>query len=306
MSPHQNHADRRMAKLSAPRYEAHPLADSHAFAFYERTTTNTSFDWHYHPELELIYWPTAQGIRMAGDSIESFKDGDLCLMGSNLPHTWSIHIRENKPERNIQVQFLPNCLGRECLGLSEMRAFGQLMEKARQGLKITGQTRQMLAEGLLRLSKDKPRPSKRFCAILEMLMDLAESRDCQPLAADIAIPSISPRVDKAVNKVLSFIQAHIETHVPQTKVAALLGMSPAAFSRFFRCHFGKTYVGFINRIRIGRACAALMQTGQTVAEIAYGSGFENLSHFNEQFRKYKCMSPIEYRQMVQEQFKKVC
>lgn len=286
----------------SPRYEFHSLADSRAFAFYDFSVTGNPFGWHYHPELELIYWPTARGIRMAGDSIEDFENGDFCLIGSNLPHTWSINATPAHPERNIQIQFPPDCLGQPFMALEEMRAVRQLIEKARQGLKVLGNSRRVLGEELLRISDEKPRPAKRFCRILEILVDLAESPDVQPLASAVAVPSVNPRIDGAIGKVLAFVRANVDADAPQTKAAALLGMSPAAFSRFFKRHVGNTYVGFVSQFRIGRACMALQKTDRTIAEIAYDVGFENLSHFNKRFRKYKRMSPSQYRRRVQNEF----
>ena len=188
------------------------------------------------------------------------------------------------------------------MGLIEMRTLSRLIEKARQGLKITGPTRQRLAKTLLRIAAEKPKPNRRFCEILGLLMDLAESRDLEPLATTATIASINPRVDGAISKILNFIQSQIDGDVTQAKAAALLRMSPAAFSRFFRSHFGKTYIGFVNEIRISHACTLLLQTDQTVAEIAYNAGFENLSNFNKQFRKYKHQSPSRYRRLVRNQF----
>jgi AraC-like DNA-binding protein len=283
----------------SPRFETHSLADSRAFAFYDFTVKNNVFSWHYHPELELIYWPTARGIRMAGDSIEDFENGDFCLIGSNLPHAWSISATPAHPERNIQVQFPPDCLGSPLMALEEMRALRKLIEKSRQGLKIIGNGRRVLGGELLRIAAEKPRLAKRFCRILDILMELAESPDIQPLASSVAVPSVNPRIDQAVGKVLAFIQTNLDGDVPQTRAAALLGMSPAAFSRFFKRHVGNTYVGFINQLRIGRACMALQKTDRTIAEIAYDGGFENLSHFNKQFRRYKRLSPSQYRKRIQ-------
>ena len=285
-----------------PHFESHSLADSRAFAFYDVSSISNPFRWHYHPELELIYWPNARGIRMVGDSIEDFEGGDFCLIGSNVPHTWSVGATPKCPERNIQIQFPENCLGQSFLELEEMKSVQQLIKKARRGLKVVGASRRVLGEKLIRIAEEKLKPAKRFCRILELLVDLAESKDVQLLASDVAASDANPRIDKAIDKVLAFVQEHIETGVPQTKAAALLGMSPAAFSRFFKRHVGNTYVGCVNQIRIGRACMALQKTDRTVAEIAYDMGFENLSHFNKQFRKYKKISPSQYRRRMRSVF----
>lgn len=286
---------------SVPRFETHPLAESRVFAFYAGYGNRNPFRWHYHAELELILWTTARGIRFVGDSIENIDRGDLCLVGPNLPHTWSIDFKPGQTEYNIQVQFLPGCLGKELMASEELRPLGRLVQRAQRGLKITGATRPQVSETLLGIARKKPSPGIRFGTILRMLMELAESRHLVPLASTAAGTSISPRVDRSITKVLDFIQSRLDEGVPQSEAAALLRMSPAAFSRFFRRHLGRTYIGFVNEIRIGKACMALLQTDQTISEVAYASGYQNLSHFNEQFHRYKRMTPTQYRELVRKE-----
>lgn len=299
MSFSLSRGNRQGVRLPAPHYETHQWADSSAFAFYDKYDTSNPFRWHYHPELELIYWPTASGMRMAGDSIENFDNGDLCLIGSNLPHTWYLDIHPDRPERNIQIQFPPDCLGQQVMNLPEFRPLKSMITQALHGLVITGPTRERVARELLLISANPTTLARRFCRIFQLLVDIAESNEFRPLATSVVIPSINSRVEIAVAKVLAFVNANIDADASQAKAADLVNMSPAAFSRFFRKHFAKTYVRFVIEMRISRACTALLQTDQSISEIAYNTGFESLSHFNEQFRKLKGMSPKKYRLLIQ-------
>ncbi|MEJ1741422.1 cupin domain-containing protein, partial [Escherichia coli] len=71
--------------------------------------------WHYHPELELHHVIRGEGVRFIGDNISNFSSGDMLLLGSNLPHTWSCNeayfsrVREHVVEA-IVIHFLPDCL----------------------------------------------------------------------------------------------------------------------------------------------------------------------------------------------------
>jgi AraC-like DNA-binding protein len=78
-------------------------------------------------------------------------------------------------------------------------------------------------------------------------------------------------------------------------VAGLIGMNESAFSHYFKKRTLKSYTGFINELRLNYAANQLIQTGKNVAEIAYGSGFNNLSNFNRIFKKWKGMTPVQWR-----------
>ena len=76
------------------------------------------------------------------------------------------------------------------------------------------------------------------------------------------------------------------------------GCSRSCFSRFFKRCIGKTFIEYVTELRIGRVCRELMETDESITAIAYGAGFNNLSNFNEQFRKLKRMTPSRYRKMA--------
>lgn len=58
---------------------------------------------------------------------------------------------------------------------------------------------------------------------------------------------------------------------------------------------GKTFVAYVNDLRLGEACRLLLETDATVAEIAYRVGFGNLSNFNQCFRQARGTTPREFR-----------
>ena len=76
----------------------------------------------------------------------------------------------------------------------------------------------------------------------------------------------------------------------------MVGMTPVAFSRFFRLRTGKTLSDYIIDIRLGYATRLLVDSQRTIAEIGYDSGFNNLSNFNRLFKRKKGMSPKEFRE----------
>ena len=78
-------------------------------------------------------------------------------------------------------------------------------------------------------------------------------------------------------------------------LADIAGMSPSAFSRFFKLHTGRNLTDYIIDIRLGYATRMLVDTSRSISEISFNCGFNNLSNFNRIFKKKKGCSPTEFR-----------
>jgi len=253
------------------------------------------FKWHYHPELELTLIVKGSGLRFVGDSIQEFKDGDLCLLGSNTPHTWQSTPRKKQKVQAVVIQFLPAFLGEKFLKLPEARAIEALFDRARRGLCLTGKLRQRIADEMLRMRSQKPGSWARMQSLLALLGAIAESKDCRVLAQSHYEGHQEDSASLKLNTICGFVHDNLQELPPQSHVAKLARLSPPAFSRFFKRHIGKTYANYVNEIRISRACRALLETDAAVTEVALDAGFNNLSNFNRRFREIKRMSPREYR-----------
>jgi AraC-like DNA-binding protein len=75
-----------------------------------------------------------------------------------------------------------------------------------------------------------------------------------------------------------------------------VGMTPSALSRFFKLRSGKTISNYIIDLRLGHATRLLADTTDSVTEICYQCGFNNISNFNRIFRKSKNCTPSEFRE----------
>ena len=291
--------------IIAPRrrivFENHPLEPNTSFAFKEfRKLTHFPFNWHYHPELELTLIVKGRGLRFVGDSIQDYSEGDLCLLGSNTPHTWQSNPGPGQSVHSVVILFTSGFLGAEFFGKPEARGIQDLFERARRGLSLHGRTRQTIATQMMKM-RTVPRGS--FQHVLDLLSMLATisaapKRDCAPLAHCDVEPVMNKDAHQRLRSVLNFINNHPGEIPAQGDVARQIRLSPAAFSRFFKRSVGKTYVSYLNELRIGRACRALIETDQNITEIAYGAGFNNLSNFNRRFRAMKRMTPRSYREKV--------
>jgi len=286
-------------KTRSIHYEDVPADPQSSFTLREFNWPAFPFNWHYHPEVELTLIVRGRGIRFVGDSAEEFADGDLCLLGANTPHCWASHKDAEPGVRSLVVQFRPDVWG-EALGrLPEFQGIAKLLLAARRGLDLRGAARREVEQMFLVLQQQVPGSLQRLDTLLEILHCIAQSADVRPLAAAACEPAAETGANSKLGKILGYIHGHLGPELTQHEVAEAVRLSPAAFSQFFRRSLGTSYVHYVNELKIRNACRALLDTNQTVTEIAYHTGFNNLSHFNAQFRRFRQLAPREFRRQAQ-------
>ncbi len=132
-----------------------------------------------------------------------------------------------------------------------------------------------------------------------MLHCISQSNENKRLSVSIIEPAASQGASGKLGRILGYIHAHLGPELTQHEVAKEAGLSPAAFSQFFRRSLGTSYVHYVNELKVRNACRALMETTNPITEVALDAGFNNLSHFNAQFRRFRKVSPREFRLQAQ-------
>jgi AraC-like DNA-binding protein len=254
--------------------------------------------WHYHPEVEILYLHEGRGTRFIGDSIANIQDGDLFLIGSNLPHTTQrdLHYYNAHPDKkpfSIVVQFLPAFLGKDFFRTPEFHSIQMLIKRAGRGLRFTGREREAVGARLMKLHLLSP--SYRILKLISILMELSQSENYEFLSSEGFANVYGELHHSKLNKVYEYSVNHFMERVPIETVADLANLTPAAFCRFFKTRTGKTYLEYLTELRISFACKLLAEDRMNISEIAHQSGFQNLSLFNRQFKEKKKMTPSEYQ-----------
>jgi AraC-like DNA-binding protein/quercetin dioxygenase-like cupin family protein len=252
------------------------------------------FIWHLHPEVELTLIVRGRGNRFVGDSVHDFREGDLCLLGPNLPHTWQSEAEPGKSVHSVVVQFLPKLVTEWPTTPPELLPIIALIKRSERGLVLHGVLRDTVERGLLELLKIPVESARRITLLMELLAHISESDELTALAAQVSPPSDKPDT-RRLDAVFAHLNANWRRRIMQNEVADIAGLSPAAFSRFFHRLVGATFVSHLRDLRISHACRQLLETDRDIAAIAFDCGFDNLSNFNRQFRQVKKMSPSDYR-----------
>lgn len=268
------------------------------FAFRAYRSTGFNCPWHVHPEYELILVLEGSGYRIVGDNMTALGPGDMVFVGPGLPHIWQEEPRgQARRVRTLIIQFEDKFLG-ELEKLPAMEPVRHLFLSATRGLHVVGPTRKKVSEVMKKMAES--RGVERLAQFLHILGLLAHSKDCHPIASPNFAPDLAVYDQERMDRVFQFLTSRIEQEVHLSEAAQLIHLSEGAFSRFFRAHTGKTFPEFINELRIGRACRLLTETEKNITEVAFESGFTNLSNFNRQFLRLKAVSPREYRRQMQE------
>lgn len=268
-----------------------------SFVFREFDLPRFESSWHFHPEIELTLILEGTGRRFVGDHIEDYGPGDMVLVGPELPHYWHSECdRKGGPERarSLVFQFLPGFPGPEFMALPEMEGVNRLLNAAGRGLQFSNRTRDRV-EDIMRGMEDRT-AAGQLLALLEVLNILSGSTDVRVLSSG----GFSPRVDTTavarITRSQEYILEHLTESVRLEEVAEHVSMSPSAFSRYFKKMMGHTFSHFVNELRIGQACRALLETERPIGEIAFECGYNNLSNFNRRFAELRGVTPRRFRE----------
>ncbi len=257
--------------------------------------------WHYHPEFELVLVLKSTGEKIIGDHMSSFSDGDLSFLGPFLPHIYrnsKIYYEDNSKLKAeaIVIQFNIDFLGSNFFEIPEMDKIARFLENSIVGFSIHGKTRKLVAQKMNDMLKMSG--SLRIIELLKMLDILAETKEKKRLASPGFIENFTPSGSQQITEVCNFIMQNFHSDLKLIEVAEIANMSPNAFCKFFKQRTRKTFVGFLNEVRIGYACKLLSDEQYNISEVCYKSGFHNLSNFNRQFMKIVNKTPRQYKKSI--------
>ena len=253
--------------------------------------------WHYHPEFELVLVTSSTGKRYIGDQISDFAPGNLALIGPNLPHTYHndeqyYHRSSRLRARSIVVHFLERSLGADFLSLPESAPLRNLFVHAARGLEITGKANRLVSERMKALVNING--LARWLKLVEILHILAETAEYSFISR-MPVSGQNEKEDGRMAKVMDYVLKHFATEIRVNDVARQLNMADNSFSRYFSQRTRKTFMSFVNEVRLNHACKLLIENKLSVAQICFECGFNNLSNFNKHFKERYRETPLTYR-----------
>ena len=269
--------------------------DSSCSMLNRRLDSGIPFQWHHHPEFELTLTLNSRGLRFIGDAVGEYDDGDLVLLGPNLPHTWASRerVRVDEPHVALVLWFDLEWAQRVTTGFVEFRGVHDLLARARRGVQFSSQLSAALRDEYTGLFEQPP--VDRLLGLMRVLNDLAHDGSGRPLASEVFRSSQQTDNRERIDRILAHIHEHYTQELTLQELANVAALSVSALHRMFRKHARTNVSEYITRIRIGDACARLASTEQPIAHIADAVGYGTFANFNRQFKLLTSMTPREYR-----------
>lgn len=272
-----------------------PIIDEDLFIVLNHPNADFDYAVHYHPEYEINLVINTYGERIVGDSVESFKDVDLVMIGPNIAHKWCGKTVEGNLV--ITIQFSDDFLNLPILNRRLFAPIRRLLLDSNRGLCFSKEKQEKMKDKIIGLTK-----MHGFQTVLEFFSLLYEfaTSDYRMLVSSRygTHDTIMSTKSRRITKVCQYIEGHYLDSISLTEVAELVGMSDSAFSHFFKNKTGTTFIDYLNNLRIAKACQLLSETTQTVSEVCFNSGFNNVSNFIRMFKKRKQYTPNEYREFM--------
>jgi AraC-like DNA-binding protein len=279
------------------RYEQRNLKEDESFSIGVFQDNLEKSTWHYHNNYEISFITEGSGKRIVADSMEEFQPGDLVFIGGNIPHVWIAEKEQGViSERTLEMVFLQfsnNLLIPQMLALPEFKNVKKAIELADRGIQIVGQTLNEVSAIMLQLPylEGFERMNQFLC-----MMDLiGRSASNIPLASEEYMRKRFTTGNRRIGLLHDYLMHHYREEINLEKLASLVNMAEGSLCRFFKMNVGSSIFEYLNKIKVEFACKLLMNPDIEIFDVCLDSGFNNLSHFNKQFRKQMGVTPSEYR-----------
>ncbi len=274
--------------------EVAPISKQDCFYIAERHKTEFTYPLHKHSEYELNFVAHCRGVRRAvGDSLEVVDEYDMCLVGGGIEHEWQQYQCHSDDIHEITIQFAEDLVSGPLAEKNHFSSIRKLLKDSEMGVAFDMQTilhTYQRLETLLHLDNGFYQVLKLF----EILYELSRS-DYRILASSSFAHVEVTAESRRVQKVTDYVAEHFKEDIRLHTLADLVGMTPSAFSRFFKLRTHRSISDYIIETRLGYAARKLADSSMSILEVCYTSGFNNISYFNRIFKKKKGCTPTDFR-----------
>lgn len=254
---------------------------------------------HRHREVQIEWVVEGSGILVAGNYMQRFESGDIYIIGANQSHIFKndeSYFNPDEPRQihSVSIFFDPNYLSQNILSLPEMVNIRKFVHGVHNGFQIPEEAREAVQKIIAEIIQQKE--SQRVAAFIKLLYQFSTTRELKPLATSNSEQVISEVEGIRMDRIFQYLVTNYKRHISLAEISEIANLTPQAFCRYFKKHTDKTFVSFLNEVRINEACKIILSGKfDSFSDICYQTGFDHVTNFNRVFKKTTGMSPGEYQ-----------
>lgn len=272
-----------------------PKPEQDAFAFQIDKEESFYDKLHQHEEIQLSFIVEGEGTLIVGDTINYYSINDILVIGSHIPHVFKSDLNASKTSHMLSLFFTKNSFGHDFFQLEELKELLKFFKRSKHGFKVTSKQK-LMRELFLQL--ETASKLNRFIVLLQLLK-IASTANYKSLSSFVYDKKYSDNEGARMRNVFEYTMNNFENDISLDAISEIANMTKNAFCKYFKKRTNKTYVQFLNELRIENACKLLISNNDhSILEIAELSGFNNISNFNRQFKVLKNVSPSKFRKTV--------
>ena len=267
-----------------------------SWVLFDRRLERIPFEWHYNAEYELTLTLNSRGQRFIGDNVSFYDDGDLVLIGPKIPHTWcsTEAVKKGQMHQALVLWFTEAFVRGMIDPHVELHPIRRLLASSGRALTFSEPTRAEAQKMICDMLSQAP--GTRIISLLNLLLLLASDSQTSFLASvanqRVNLPTAT---EERIGHVISYLHEHYREPVEVSKLMRIAALSRSSLHRLFKLHTFMTTSEYVVQLRIGNACALLINSQKPISVIADEVGYNNLANFNRQFKALKSKTPRDFR-----------
>lgn len=277
------------------------IESANSYTIREQLVAHVTSKYYYHPQVELVYFEKSDGMCIIGDKVQIIKEGDIFLLGANLPHLFrndEKYLNKKLKVRIIVLHFLPDFWGKYFLELPDLKSIKMLLKKAERGIRIEGKARQKIRELMKEMLVGNG--AERIILLLQTLAVIARSKELKTILPIGFQSQLDTENEERINNVYAYTLQNFQKKIHTKEIAGIAHLSEHSFCRYFKNKTGKTYSNFLHEIRIKHACKLLSESRLSISKVINECGFINYANFFRYFKQLTGNTPAEYQKLSME------
>jgi AraC-like DNA-binding protein len=282
-----------------------PVAENHSVIVQEDLLPHFYEHLHRHKEMQVMWIVKGEGTLIAGNNMQRFKPGDIFIIGANQPHVFKsdpayFDKRKKNQVHSLMIFFNTEGQFAKLFDLPEMKSIKKFLSLTPNGLQADNKYRAVITHAINNVKNRKN--TQQITAFIQLLHLFARLKNWRILSMENIEYAITDSEGLRMNNIYQYTMANYTNNISLHKIASIAHLTPQAFCRYFKKHTLKTFVTFLNEVRISEACKRMIAGDyDSISSIAYQTGFGNTVTFNRVFKQVTGVPPKTYIHQFKEQ-----